>query len=199
MYQGRFEPARPSREPRRRGGKGRMTMMVLSTLLLLALAIGGTVAWLTTNTEGITNTFTPSQVSCEVKEEFNGSVKSNVTVKNTSDIEAYIRVKLITYRVNDENNHIGGTAAIPSFNPGEGWVLYNGYYYYTKPVASGASISPALISSITLESSYKDADGGKQAIDVMAEAIQSEPAKAVGEAWGVTIAPNSVTAYTAGN
>ena len=49
---------------------------------------------------------------------------------------------------------------------------------------------------IQLMKSYTDADGGHQAIDVMAEAIQSEPARAVGQAWGVTIAWNSVMAYT---
>ena len=52
---------------------------------------------------------------------------------------------------------------------------------------------------MTLTSSYSDADGGHQAIDVMAEAIQSVPAKAVGEAWGVSISKGSVTAYSAGN
>ena len=32
--------------------------------------------------------------------------------------------------------------------------------------------------------SYADADGGHQAIDVMAEAIQSTPVQAVKDAWG---------------
>ena len=49
---------------------------------------------------------------------------------------------------------------------------------------------------MTLMSSYEDADGGKQAIDVMAEAIQSEPEKAVGEAWGVRISQGNVTDYS---
>ena len=40
-----------------------------------------------------------------------------------------------------------------------------------------------------------DPDGGKQVIEVMAEAIQSEPVQAVGEAWGVSISPDKVTAY----
>ena len=44
-----------------------------------------------------------------------------------------------------------------------------------------------------------DTDGGKQVIEVMAEAIQSSPAEAVGKSWGVTISEGSVTAYKAGN
>lgn len=200
MYKGQFEgkhdgaKARPAR--RKAHHTGRLTAMVIATALLLALAISGTVAWLTTKDAPITNTFNPSKVACEVTESFNGTVKSSVNVKNTGDIDAYIRVKLVTYRTNEQGQHIGGTAEIPAFTPGAGWVAYNGYYYYTKPVAPNTLPEKALISSINLTEKYIDADGGRQAIDVMAEAIQSVPAEAVGEAWGVTISEGSVTAYS---
>lgn len=188
MYKGQFEgkrdetKARPVR--RKAHHTGRLTAMVIATALLLALAISGTVAWLTTKGAPITNTFNPSKVACEVTESFNGTVKSSVNVKNTGDIDAYIRVKLVTYRTNEWGQHIGGTAELPEFTPGAGWVAYNGYYYYTKPVAPNAQPEKALIDSIELKASYDDADGGKQAIDVMAEAIQSVPEAAVKAAWG---------------
>lgn len=188
MYKGQFEgkhdgaKARPAR--RKAHHTGRLTAMVIATALLLALAISGTVAWLTTKDAPITNTFNPSKVACEVTESFNGTVKSSVNVKNTGDIDAYIRVKLVTYRTNEQGRHIGGTAEIPAFTPGAGWVAYNGYYYYTKPVAPNAQPENALISSINLTEKYIDADGGRQAIDVMAEAIQSVPEAAVKAAWG---------------
>ena len=170
--------------------------MVIATALLLALAISGTVAWLTTKDAPITNTFNPSKVACEVTESFNGTVKSSVNVKNTGDIDAYIRVKLVTYRTNAQGQHIGGTAELPSFTLGANWVKYGDYYYYTLPVAAGQKPAANLTDSMTLTAEYTDVDGGKQAIDVMAEAIQSVPAEAVGEAWGVTISEGSVTAYS---
>ena len=61
-------------------------------------------------------------MSCTVTEDFDGTTKKNVNVTNTGDIDAYLRVKLVTYRVNDDGQHIGGTAAIPAFTPGDGWV-----------------------------------------------------------------------------
>ena len=195
-YDGKHRKAKAQPVRRKTYHKGRLTAMVIATAVLLALAIGGTVAWLSTKDAPITNTFNPSHVSCSVTEEFDGKIKSNVNVTNTSDIDAYIRVKLVTYRTNDQGQHIGGTAEIPAFTPGTGWVSYGGYYYYTKPVAPNGSPENALISSITLTGSYNDADGGHQAIDVMAEAIQSEPARAVGQAWGVTISQGSVTTYS---
>lgn len=200
MYKARYEGkhGKPqaqsvSARPRRRG---RATAMLLATVMLFALAVGGTIAWLIDKDSPLVNTFDPSKVTCEVQEKFDGKVKSDVNVKNTGDIDAFIRVKLVTYRTNDAGQHIGGTAKIPDFTPGEGWVKYGDYYYYTQPVAPNAKPATNLISSITLTDSYTDADGGMQAIDVMAEAIQSVPADAVRQAWGVSIAPGNVTVYS---
>lgn len=201
MYTGRFESERkaPARHAGKRTSKrptGRLAAMALATVLLLALTIGGTVAWLTSKTDNITNTFTPSKVTCKVEESFDGRVKTNVNVKNTGDTTAFIRVKLVTYRTNDNGDHIGGTAQLPTFDLGQNWVKYGDYYYYTLPVDPGATPASNLTDEIVLTATYDDADGGHQSIDVMAEAIQSEPAQAVGQTWGVSISQGSVTAYS---
>lgn len=188
MYKARYEGkhGKPqaqsvSARPRRRG---RATAMLLATVMLFALAVGDTIAWLTDKDRPLVNTFDPSKVTCEVQEKFDGKVKSDVNVKNTGDIDAFIRVKLVTYRTNDAGQHIGGTAALPQFTLGANWVEYNGYYYYTLPVAPGDKPATKLTDSMTLTENYDDADGGHQSIDVMAEAIQSVPEAAVKAAWG---------------
>ena len=172
-------------------GAKRSLVLVVSVLVLLLAVAGGTLAWLTAQ-DSVANTFTPAHVSCEVTENFDGTTKSNVNVTNTSDIPAYIRVKLVTYRVNEDGQHIGGTATIPTFEPGEGWVKYGEYYYYTLPVApkgpgalDNLPKTPLIGGTgIKLVNSYNDADGGKQVVEVMAEAIQSVPEAAVKDAWG---------------
>ena len=120
--------------------------------------------------------------------------------EKSSAVNAKRKRRRGTYRVNDEGDHIGGTAEIPDFIPGDGWVANGGYYYYTSPVAAGQSPDKPLIdeSGIALTDSYDDADGGKQVIEVMAEAIQSGPVHAVGESWGVTISEGKVAAYQQG-
>ena len=199
MRKEKVKPARLVRKPHK--GRGRLAMMVLSIVLLLGVAIGGTIAWLSTKTTPVTNTFTPAKVTCEVEEKFDKTTgeKTNVNVKNTGNIDVYIRVKLVTYRTNDTGQHIGGKAELPKFTLGKDWVEHGGYYYYTLPVAPGQQPDTNLAKKMTLKTSYRDADGGKQALDVMAEAIQSAPEKAVGEAWGVQIVPGRVTAYQTGN
>ena len=196
MYKGKYEDkhreeaAAPASEKTLR--TGRVTAIVMATVLLLALAIGGTVAWLSTNDTPITNTFTPSQVTCKVTENFDKATgeKTKVNVQNTGDIDAFIRVKLVSYRTNDEGKHIGGTAELPHFELGANWVEYEGYYYYKLPVKAGGTPATNLTNSMTLTSKYTDADGGHQAIDVMAEAIQSVPKDAVQAAWKLSIDTN---------
>lgn len=184
MYHGKYEARHLQRRRKRRSKK--TGMLFLSLLLVIGMVVGGTVAWLSTKSAPITNTFLPTKVTCKVTESFDGITgeKSNVNVENTGDIDAYIRVKLVTYRTNDQGQHIGGTASLPTFTLGANWVSYDGYYYYTLPVAPGGSPETNLTESMTLTGSYPDTDGGKQAVDVMAEAIQSVPEDAVQAAWG---------------
>ena len=199
MYRGNKQEKHPKR---RKKANKRIGILILSLLLIAAAAIGGTMAYLTANTPQVKNTFTPAEVITEITEDFDGYVKKEVNVVNKGDIAAYIRVKLVTYRVNEAGNPIGGAAVIPDFTPGTNWVEYEGYYYYTLPVAPGESPKYDLIGDKGIElkdyaeKDPTDPDGGKQVIEVMAEAIQSEPAEAVGEAWSVTITPNDVKPYT---
>lgn len=190
MKNGKLESQHSQNEKKRNLNK--LQLLILSLLVVTTVTVGGTVAYLTTKTEPVTNTFTPSKVTGEVTEDFNGTVKKDIKVQNKGDIAVYVRVKLVTYRVNEDKQHIGGNATIPGFTLGTNWVEHNGYYYYTVPVDPGKNTSSLNSTDITLQK-YDDADGGKQVIEVMAEMIQSVPDTAVEDAWGVKIAPNSVT------
>ena len=142
MRKEKVKPARLVRKPHK--GRGRLAMMVLSIVLLLGVAIGGTIAWLSTKTTPVINTFTPAEVTCKVEEDFDADTgeKTNVNVTNTGNIAVYIRVKLVTYRTNDKGQHIGGTADLPEFTPGKNWVKHGEYYYYTLPVSQVGSLTP---------------------------------------------------------
>ncbi len=175
----------------------KIVTLLSAFFLLTAVSVGSTLAYISTKTEDVKNTFTPSKVSCDVTEQFEGIKKSSVNVKNTSDIDVFVRIKLITYRVNENGMHIGGAAEIPSFTLGQGWVLgIDGCYYYTSKVASQKSPENPLIGEPGIElKKYTDVDGGYQVIEVMAEAIQAEGGvingnPAVTEAWGVKVNPD---------
>ena len=179
-------------------GAKRSLVLVVSVLVLLLAVAGGTLAWLTAQ-DSVNNTFTPAHVTCTVEEKFDGATKENVSIKNTSDIPAYIRAYIVvTWKDADGNVYgqkpVEGADYKMSINTNKGWTQKDGYWYCNTAVASGG-FTPVLIDSCTSNNSAPD-DNYKLSVEIIAEAIQSSPAEAVGTAWGVTISEGSVTAYS---
>ena len=155
-------------------------MIALCASLVLAAGgvIGGTLAWLTDQTEPVENHYSVGQVSCKVIQD--ESSLSNVKVKNTSDDTAYIRVRLIGYQTDAEGKIIGGIGGtglpegLANMEAPEGWLKIGEYYYCTSPIPAGND-TPVLIANQPLDEN--------QTVQVLAEAIQGKPADAVEEAW----------------
>ena len=153
-------------------------------MLIAGSAIGGTAAWLKYWTEPVENMFSIGQVSCEVMQEQVTGTLANVAVKNTSNDDAYIRVRLIGYLMDTDGCIIGGTGlpeGLANMSAPEGWLKIGEDYFCVTPIAAGES-TPVLITNQAVETN--------QTVQVLAEAIQGKPAAAVTEAWGVTIDEN---------
>lgn len=162
-----------------------------SPLLLIAafVAIGalsvGVIAYMFNQTNVIENEFVPARVACQVDETFseNTGVKKEITIKNTGNTDAYLRVRLVSYWIDADNNVVAKPSEVPEFTLGEGWIEgSNDTYYYESPVSPNNS-TPVLGSDMTLVVQ----DGYRQVVDVFAEAIQSKPTDAVTNSWGVTL------------
>lgn len=200
MYQGKHYQKNEHVEKRSRARKPLAALVAL--VLILGAVVGGTLAYLAARTDAIVNTFNPAKVDIRIDENFDGTIKKNVKITNTGDTDVYIRATyVVTWKDAAENVYPEqpqpGVDYTIGLNPDGGWYHFNGYYYYTYPVASGASTG-VLISSCAPVAG-RAPEGYTLSVDVLASAIQSAPAEAVGEAWGVSIAPGSVTAYSAGN
>ena len=177
----------------RKGSKPRVRMnktavLFMAIILLIGAVIGSTVAFLTTKTEPVKNSFEYAEVSCEVTEEFNNNTKEHVQVKNTGTTDAYIRA---TYVVNwvDAQGRIAasdpeGYSYSLTKNPDSAWTEKDGCFYYTSSIAPGASTAGSLL---TCEVTYPENPEYTLSVEVLAEAIQSTPDNAVQDAWGVTV------------
>ena len=170
--------------PRKKSGRSRRPLLLLASLvLLLALAVGGTVAWLNSSSGPVTITMSPGQVPITINETFNGATKSGVSVTNTGNIDAYIRVAIVANAVDKDGNIIAGTAPdyVYLVNTDD-WQLLedDGYYYYKGAVAPGGTTEPLFTDDVTVT-------GGE--LNILAESIQvlggydGETASAY--AWGV--------------
>lgn len=200
MYQGKHYQKNEHVEKRSHAKKPLAALVAL--VLIIGAVVGGTLAYLAARTDAIVNTFNPAKVGITVEENFNGSTKEDVKITNNGDTEVYIRATyVVTWKdaagnVYPEQPQQGVDYTI-SLNPKQDWFYYNGYYYYTAPVAPRASTGVLIDECAPVAG--KAPEGYTLSVDVLASAIQSAPPEAVGQAWGVSIASGSVTAYSAGN
>lgn len=166
----------------------RVLCFLIIPILLLSVSI--TLAFMFKSSEEAVNVFIPAKVTCEVKEQFNGTQKSSITIQNTGNTAAYLRLHLISYWVDADGNIVGKESEMPAVSYNNAyWLKGEGHiYYYALPVAAGDTTSQNLLTApIALcEDSYLG-ETVYQVVEVFAEGIQSEPPNAVQEAWGVTV------------
>ena len=175
--------------------KKSLTVLV-SLMLILLVGVGGTLAYLVTQTGGVKNTFTPSEVKTTVTEDITNGVKSNVRIFNDKDsVKAYIRATVVINWVNDEGNvyakaPVDGTDY--SITYGNGWV-YNeddGFYYYKRAVEPNTLTSEFITEARYLSNAPKDY---YLSIEIISQAVQADGVASNGQtpvelAWGSTAA-----------
>ena len=168
----------------------RTAVLLIAVILLITTAVGSTAAFLVTKTEPVKESFAYAQVSCQVTR--SGSA---LGVQNTGTAPAYIRA---SYAVNwlDVDGYIAA-AAPEGYSCGllenqDDWTEGgDGYFYYPYPVDPGDE-APSLL---TCSPSYPEDPAYTLSVEVVAEAIQSKPAEAAADAWGVTVSDGMLTAY----
>ena len=157
--------------------------LIVSLVLILCVAIGGTIMYLTDYSNEVVNTFTPAQVTSAVVEDLDGDTKKDVKIKNTGNTDAYIRAAIVVTWKDEQGNILGedkpilGEDYIMSttevLNPIEEphWFIgKDGYYYWSNTVAPNEATG-ALISSCQYTSG---APAGYQlTVEILGSAIQS--------------------------
>lgn len=178
-------------------------------LLILAavLAIGGTLAYIIANTTPVKNEFTPGEVRCEVEETFKDNVKSDVKIKNTGNTAAYIRATYVVTWQKDDGTVNGkmpvvGTDYTIKFADDSDWIQIGDYWYYTLPVLpfeAGVETGETgvLIDSCKLAEGAAVPTGYHLSVEIIASAIQSEPASVVAEKWHVAVDNGKITGAAA--
>ena len=175
-------------------------MKNLKWLLLLLVATGLTIAsgyvdaYMRKGSEEVENVFVPAQVDCLVDEDVVDNKKTSVTAINTSNVNAYIRMRSVSYWL-DENGDITYYPSPTNYIDytdidTDNWIVdtANNTFYYKYPVGTAETAKETKNLLKTGESIVLKTEGGrKQVIEFFAEAIQADPADAAIAAWNVTI------------
>ena len=164
-------------------------------VIIVALCIGlamctvsGVWAYLVSAPDPLENTFVPAKVTCEVEEDFSGGIKSNVKIRNTGDVNAYVRAMVVATYISSDDK-VYSQAPVEGVNYAINWSSSNkwkkgsdGFWYYSDYLQPNA-VTVNLIETAT---ELSTPEGYTLNLQIIATAIQSEPNTAVQDAWGIT-------------
>ena len=187
-------------------------VIITATVLLLAVAVGTTLAFVFTKTAPVENTFTPSNVACAVVENdpktentgnivYTGDVKTDVKIKNTGDTDAFIRVAVVVTWKNTEGNVYAlkpaeGADYTMTLDLANGWVKGADGYYYYKDAVNPNALTNVLITNATQSVTGPVGTDGTQyylSIEIVASAIQANGmgATSAQDAWVKAVEPTT--------
>ena len=161
----------PASRRRRRSGV-KLLPLAAALVLIIGVAAGSTMAYLTDESAALSGSYTAGVVACEVQ--------SDYRVKNTGNVDAYVRVKLVQNYVDGAGNvcsspeHQDIVPATPV-----GWIYKDGYYYFPAKLAPNSVTDPAASSDL-----HSAGDGCTVKTTLITQVIQAEPAYVITDAWG---------------
>ena len=156
------------------------------TILLAVAAVGSTVAYIVTKTGEVKNTFTPPNLDIEIN-------VANNEIVNEGEVPVYVRAAVVVNWVNETDGSIlsatpvEGTDYTITYNTAGGWVKGSDGFWYYKTALDSEATAETLLSVTQTEAQAAAKPGYKLQVQVLSEAIQTTPASAVQESWGVTV------------
>jgi len=174
---------------------GKITAFHIAIALILSIAVVGTVAFLIDVAGPIDNQFIPAEITTEVVETLDGTVKKNVSIKNTGDTTAWIRAAVIVTWQNEDGNVYGkvpklGTDYEMTVNvvDADGWIEgKDGFYYWYLPVKSVVEDADNCTTGVLIRECRYIANapnGYFLNVEIIGSGIQSEPSSVYSNQWG---------------
>lgn len=186
-----YIPAHRRRRPERRK---QQALIIAAAAVLCSIIACVTIAFVFMNTVPLENTFTYAYVACDVEETFDGTTKSDVTIKNTGEVQSYIRAKVVVTWMSEDETKV---TALKPVDDTDYVITYadeanpdttnwekgtDGFWYYKLPVDVGEE-TENLIDSCSLKPNVTAPDGYYLSVEIVASSIQSTPTRVVTEQW----------------
>ena len=173
----------------------RIIVLTSMVLLMALLVVGGTMAWFS-DKEGVNNEFIAGTVKVEINEhdfkdltdvKAGDDATKEVSIINTGNTEAYIRVALIPQW---DPNNLSIDVVTLHINS-DNWVYKDGWYYYKKALAVGDETEKLLTNVKFAEDMGEEYENATFSIKVNAEAVQASN-KAYQKVWGLEALPEGM-------
>lgn len=177
--------------------------LLLSVLLVAAVLVGGTMAYLSASDTAVVNEFKLADVQTVIEEDPDGTeLTKTPTVKNEGDSEVYVRARAVVVtgdgssvpvsaddvdiRYNTEN--YGTSSATWEDDPDAFWIDgEDGWYYYNQSLAKDESTEPLFDGVVVNDEDWDDPASVKFDIYVYHESVVAS----AGDNWQDAFNPSS--------
>lgn len=199
----------------------KLSLTAICLLLAIIFTVSTTIAYIFTVSPAVKNDFTAPEPEHTPYEEFEDNIKQNVRIDvldtNGLGVKSFVRAKVVVswQEVEAGLDNLFGTMPaeeddyVINYNLNDAkenkvdgkWVLHtDGYYYFTQPV------EPGDYTEVLIKSAYQTGEAPPDYylhIEILSQTIQADGTDQNGVmpvqlAWGVTVANDTVTTYTAG-
>ena len=173
--------------------KWQIASAAMAIMLLFGIAVGGTLAFLMTNTNPMVNTFSPEVTTITVDEDFDNSTKSNAAITNNSKVPVYIRVALIPSWEDSDGNPVGESASLDDLEISWGmdgqWIQgTDGFWYYKNKVEAGEATTYLINQATVVTKNEYQMNLQIQAQCIQADGVNEDGESAVVLAWASGVA-----------
>lgn len=168
----------------------RLIVLLITAVALLSMGgVAVTTAYLFTQSE-LVNTADKGTVENSIDENFDGTIKTDVKIQNTGNLNSYIRAVFVpVWRDSDGNPttlKTDGTYELVLNT--DDWFKGDDGFYYCKTEIAPQKFTPVLIKTCTVKDNLsKEYDNMLFDFQILAQSVQSTPKQAVTEAWGVPV------------
>lgn len=175
--------------------KARKTALWVLVAVLVCAAVGSVSAFMIKRAQGSADAFQTAKVECRVDRADTGG-KTTVTVKNTGNVAAYVRVQLVAGWKGSDGNLYYQSVTELAVSDGSGWVRVGNTFYYPKAVSAGEKVTLSLGTVTQGNAPTTDENVTiNDTLEILAGAVQADPIDAVKALWGVTVdAKGTITA-----
>lgn len=170
--------------------------ILLSVLLVVVVAVGGTLAYLVASDSPLLNTFALMHISTEIEEDEEGTAADKKpVVKNTGTADVYVRAYAYVVMVDEDGNEYVdpdlSKYVVPQYNTDK-WTEKGGYYYYKGKLAPTHATEP-LFNGVEIDTENMPTDQSFRVYVYQEGALV--PSSDTGE-WDITKAEQAFSTQT---
>lgn len=167
--------------------KAKKTALWVLAAVLVCAAVGSVSAFMIKRVQNSADLFQKAEVECSV-DRVDTDGKTTVTVKNTGNVAAYVRVQLVAGWKDGDGNLYYESVTELAVSGGNGWVRVGNTFYHPQAVGVGEKVTLSL-GTVTPGDPPTAEEGVtlSHTLEILAGTVQADPLDAVQELWDVTV------------